>query len=342
MMDVVDNNASVNNISSTIYSEALLVLLTKMVTVLHVTPAEAAALIATESRSLAIASAPTIHTPQGNNNENRGGKKRSLSSENSIGMSGRDITSGRESTKRQRADGFVLDLSDVPPKQPIPKSKGCIKEGASKYKGVSFDKVYSKWKAVIKIEGKGRHIGYYEKEEEAAVDFARAAFKYKGKGVLKKAREMKKSPFLTNGRDNRIDGGKKHVLSSEDNITSGKKMATKKLHRADWFDIDLSDVPPQLPIPKNSYIKEGASKYTGVSFHKASNKWMAQINIDGKVRHIGLYVNEEEAGVDYARAVLKYKGLGALHKESPVISNDFSYVPPQPLIHIIHRKAEGI
>ena len=30
--------------------------------------------------------------------------------------------------------------------------------------------------------------------------------------------------------------------------------------------IDLSDVPPQPPISKVGRIKEGASKYTGVSF----------------------------------------------------------------------------
>ena len=49
----------------------------------------------------------------------------------------------------------------------------------------------------------------------------------------------------------------------------------------------------------------GTSKYTGVNFHKRSNKWLAIIHLDGKQQFIGSYDNEEEAAVDYARAVFK-------------------------------------
>jgi len=94
------------------------------------------------------------------------------------------------------------------------------------------------------------------------------------------------------------------------------------------FVIDLSDIPPQPPIPKSSgRIKEGASKYTGVSFHKWSNKWFAQICIDGENRLIGYYSDEAEAAVDYARALFKY---GRDHRESFVI--DLNGVRPQPPI----------
>ena len=72
--------------------------------------------------------------------------------------------------------------------------------------------------------------------------------------------------------------------------------------------IDLSDVPPHPPIPKSKgHVREGASKYTGVCFNKQANKWQAQIHLDEKLRHIGCYDDEEEAAVDYARAVFKYK-----------------------------------
>jgi hypothetical protein len=39
-----------------------------------------------------------------------------------------------------------------------------------------------RWEERIKIEGKTHFIGYYKSEEEAAVDYARAVFKYKGQG----------------------------------------------------------------------------------------------------------------------------------------------------------------
>jgi len=210
------------------------------------------------------------------------GKKRAHLSEDSI--------SGKNDTKRQRVDAFLLDLTDVPPQPPIPKSAGYIKEGASKYRGVCFNKQMNKWQSQIMIAGKNRHIGRYENEEEAAVDYARAVFKYKGQGALDKAREQ------------------------------------------DSVIIELTDVPPQPPIPKSAcHIKEGASKYAGVYFNKQRNKWHAEISIDGKQRYIGAYENEEEAGADYARAVFKYKGQGALGKarEQDSVIIELTDVPPQ-------------
>eukprot|EP00984_Skeletonema_dohrnii_P000069 scaffold23_cov101-Skeletonema_dohrnii-CCMP3373.AAC.4 len=242
-------------------------------------------------------------THHGNNyGLDEAGKKRGRPSEDSI--------SGKDNNKRQRVDAYIIDLTGVPPQPPIPKSAGCVKEGASKYTGVNFKKPINKWRALIHIEGKQRHIGYYENEEEAAVDYARAVFKYKGqrRGALEERR-------------------------AQDTSSVGNS-----------FIIDLTDVPPQPPIPKSGgYIKEGASKYTGVSFNKQMKKWQAQIRINGKVRYIGYYENEEEAAADYARAVVKYKGQGALGtarehrarnkaREQKSFIIDLSDVPPQPSI----------
>eukprot|EP00985_Skeletonema_marinoi_P030622 scaffold32934_cov175-Skeletonema_marinoi.AAC.6 len=207
------------------------------------------------------------HSTHGNNyGLDEVGKKRGLTSGDSI--------SGKDDIKRQKVDAFVIDLSDVLPQSPIPKSGGRIKEGASKYIGVSFDKTAkNKWRTQIRIDGRLRYIGYYENEEAAAIDYARAVFKYKGQGALGKARDQNS------------------------------------------FIIDLSDVPPQPPITKSACrVKEGASKYKGVYFNKAMKKWHAQIMIAGKSLFIGYYDNDEEAAVDYARAVFKFKGQGALDK----------------------------
>ncbi len=179
-----------------------------------------------------------------------------------------DIANNESTIKRQRQQKnlFVIDLSDVPPQAPVPKSSRRVKEGASKYTGVCFKKKSNKWTAQIMVEGKQHVIGHYDNEEDAAIDYARAVFKYKGEMKLK--RQSRKS-----------------------------------------FVIDLSDIPPQPPIPKSSgRIKEGASKYAGVYFNKQYNKWHAQICIDGENRLIGCYDDENRAAVDYARAVFKYKG----------------------------------
>ena len=90
--------------------------------------------------------------------------------------------------------------------------------------------------------------------------------------------------------------------------TGGKGAIDKaREQNSSGLAVDLSDVPPQPPIPKSDgHIKEGSSKYAGVTY-SGGNKWRAQITIDGKQRHIGCYENEEEAAIDYARAVFKYK-----------------------------------
>ena len=293
-----------------------------MVTVIRVTPSEAAAALNAASCSsgeadsiIQQANEITPHSRNVNNDENRGGKKRDLPSEDAVG--GKDTKS-----KRQKTDKFVLDLNNVPPQLPIPKRKGSIiEEGKSKYTGVSFNKATKKWKAQIMIDGKKCYIGTYESEEEAAIDYARAVFKYNGQEALDKMRERK---------------------------SSGSGPA-----------IDLSDVPPQQPVPKiKGRIKEGASKYTGVTFNKRTKKWKGEISIDGKQRHIGYYNNEEEAAIDYARAVFKYQGQEALDKVRERNSDkekkkrqkqkangfvfDLSGVPPQlPIPKTKGRMKEG-
>jgi hypothetical protein len=81
-----------------------------------------------------------------------------------------------EKRDEKGAERFLPSFEDVPPQQPIPKSAGRLKDGASKYAGVTFDKVRNKWMAHISIDGKNRVIGSYENEEGAAVDYARAVF----------------------------------------------------------------------------------------------------------------------------------------------------------------------
>lgn len=157
-------------------------------------------------------------------------------------------------------------MSDVPPQPPIPKRRGHVKDGASKFTGVSLCKRMNKWRAHITVEGKTQCIGYYESEEEAAVDYARALLKYKGQqGKPGKAR--KQNSFI--------------------------------------FDLADVPPQPPIPKSKGR-IKEGASKYTGVCFDNHTNKWQARIRIDRKQRSIGYYEDEVEAAVDYARALFKY------------------------------------
>ena len=252
-------------------------------------PTQSAPIIHTPSHS----SAPIIHIP----NE----KKRALPSPMGTGEA---YISGKETKKRQRQRR--IDLTNVHQLQPIPKSKGRMKEGASQYTGDTFHKSNNKWLAQIKIDRMKRHIGYYyyENEEEAAADNARAKFKYKGQEALDKVRERKSFGLGT--------------------------------------IIDLTDVPPQPPILKSKgRMKEGSSKYTGIRFYKPMNKWRAEIRIDGRKRHIGYYENEEEAAIDYARALFKYKDKGRVRTSSGFVIDVSDVTPQLPIPKSKGRMKEG-
>lgn len=80
--------------------------------------------------------------------------------------------------------------------------------------------------------------------------------------------------------------------------------------------IDLNDVPPQPLILKNSLPREytdnsrrrpftegKSSRYLGVYFDSNLSKWKAQMMIEGTVRSLGYYANEEDAAATYAKAV---------------------------------------
>ena len=263
-----------------------------------------------------------------------------------------------ETIKRNKRSQLI-DLTDVPPQLPIMSSK---RRGSSKYQGVSYWKTRNKWRAKITIDGKSYFIGYYENEEEAAIDYARAVFKYRCRSVGQKAKKNESLFCSTKGcphekaangkfcyscdgilchdvplppqskpKDCKIaDCNEVNPCQQNDAAASKKRPILLLMGDADDASettkrqkkvIDLTDVPPQLPILKGNG-NSGTSKYKGVCFQKAKNKWHAQITIDGTSRHIGLYENEEEAAVDYARAALKYRSVG-----QKVI--DLTDVPPQ-------------
>lgn len=52
----------------------------------------------------------------------------------------------------------------------------------------------------------------------------------------------------------------------------------------------------------NDYKSKWMSEYRGVTFYKATNKWRAQIRINGKLKHIGLFQTELEAHQAYLKA----------------------------------------
>ena len=84
-----------------------------------------------------------------------------------------------------QGDGYAMDTKWLNIK---PESKNVSE---MRHDPIAFNKAMKKWHAQIMIAGKSLFIGYYDNEEAAAVDYARAVFRYKGQGALDKARERR-------------------------------------------------------------------------------------------------------------------------------------------------------
>ena len=55
--------------------------------------------------------------------------------------------------------------------------------------------------------------------------------------------------------------------------------------------------------------RKGTSKYTGVSWYKTSNKWISQIIINGKKKHLGYFKCELEASAAYQSKLKELSNL---------------------------------
>ena len=84
--------------------------------------------------------------------------------------------------------------------------------------------------------------------------------------------------FLNHSKENGL------VVDHIDNDKSNNKLSNLQL----------------VSVRKNSSKdKKGVSKYTGVSWCKLSKKWKAQIHLDGKKIHLGIFKNELDASKAY-------------------------------------------
>jgi hypothetical protein len=62
---------------------------------------------------------------------------------------------------------------------------------------------------------------------------------------------------------------------------------------------------------RKSWSRKTSSTYKGVTFHKATGKWAASIQVNKKRKHLGIFENQELAHVAYRDAALELHGVFA-------------------------------
>ena len=105
-----------------------------------------------------------------------------------------------------------------------------------------------------------------------------------GKQYNKQAHKLVAIAFL-----NHTPNGNKIVVDHIDNDKTNNKLSNLQL------------ISNRENLSKDK--KGCSSKYTGVSWNKSVNKWVANITINGKVKYLGYYTEELEAAKAYQNAL---------------------------------------
>jgi hypothetical protein len=165
----------------------------------------------------------------------------------------------------------------------------------SKYRGVSWVKSSSKWRAEIQHTGKKRSLGYFDDEQDAARAYDRAARTHHGDkatlnfaaegeqgmsvGVTSEYRGVSWGKRDSKWRAEICHTGKKHSLGTFDDDEEAARAYDKAARALHGGKAMLN-----FPAEGEQDMSVGVtSEYRGVSWNKSSNKWIA------KIRHTGMH-----------------------------------------------------
>jgi hypothetical protein len=137
------------------------------------------------------------------------------------------------------------------------------RKNSSKFKGVSWNSVYNKWRAQLCVGSKVMSLGQFTDEIEAALKYDEAAAAH-GKSVNfpRGTTSLVHNPKSTNAT-----GDHEEALSADCNGLQSYK-----------------------------------SRYIGVSWNKRRKKWDSKIRLQGKSSYLGSFTDEREAALSYDEA----------------------------------------
>ena len=168
------------------------------------------------------------------------------------------------------------------------KGDGCsLTTTSSRFWGVTWDRRPKKWKAqYLDADGKNRHVGLFDDEEEAA--------RARNKAI----------------RDAGLEGRRK--TNAVD--ATGALVPRVTRHTSKLCDRSAVVAPDPARDPKAT-----TSKFWGVTWDKKKRRWAARYkDASGKQRTIGLFDTQEQAA-HAVNAAIRRAGLEGRRKTNPVV-----------------------
>ncbi|KAK9829445.1 hypothetical protein WJX72_005915 [[Myrmecia] bisecta] len=235
------------------------------------------------------------------------------------------------------------------PEQPVQVHQPPVATKSSQFRGVYRRKRGGRWEASIVIDGKNCRLGLHATEEAAARAYDRVAIRKWG--IAFAADKLNFPPeqydvaaleaetldaVVQTVRGPVARGKRKAGPPSPLGLAPQARAAGSGLSQDAIFDSSqflsmdpatsfaddvTADPPPQPtrrrrgeapqdPLPRIEVLQ--SSRFRGVSLHKQSQKWVAQIKAGGKQIYLGFFTNPAEAARAYDQAAINTQGESAI------------------------------
>lgn len=181
---------------------------------------------------------------------------------------------------------------------------------SSRFRGVCYNKQNKKWKAKIDVDNRERHLGYWEDEVLAAAAYDVAC------------EENGRTP--PNGTAPEIRTAAKQLRKAGKSVShqpvarsfkETPNRAMRKAARSPAPAAGASSAPKRGGEQQKTERKAGTmrvrssavgrSGFRGVCYSKVGRKWQANIRVDRKLRHLGLFESVELAAAAHDAACIE-------------------------------------
>jgi hypothetical protein len=231
----------------------------------------------------------------------------------SITINAKSIYLGSYSSEKGAAQAFDERAGPLGRRVNFPFEKGqeqAIKGRASKYEGVHWNVDEDSWEAVGIKHSERVPLGSFKNEEEAAravddhfvVDMGLHRKHFPEEGELRRASVEMSSQFIGVSRTQKNGKWSAYIIIDGKLISLGNIFSSEE-EAARAYDERAAALGKAVNFPtegQEQAVKKGTSKFRGVSKH--GTKWKAAINLDGIVKHLGTFDNEEAAARKYDEA----------------------------------------